>query len=93
MRNLIALLLSTATLLAQDQSAELQKQINESKGNLTLQAGKYRLEKTLVFDLAKLGASAVRCDGPVSITMAGRMGRLRALTGQVSRPSKYSSRH
>ncbi len=71
MRNLIALLLSTTTLLAQDHSAELQKQINEAKGNLTLKAGQYRLEKSLVFDLAKLGASAVRCDGPVTITMAG----------------------
>lgn len=41
MRNLIILILSSVGLFAQDQSAELQKRINESKGNLTLQAGQY----------------------------------------------------
>ena len=55
MRNLIILILSSVGLFAQDQSAELQKRINETKGNLTLQAGQYRLEKPLVFDLAVIG--------------------------------------
>ena len=71
MRYLISLLLSGTVLLAQDHGAELQKRINEAKGSLTLEAGEYRLEKPLVFDLARLGAASVRCNGPVTITMAG----------------------
>ncbi len=54
-----------------DRSAELQKQIVASKGNLVLLPGTYHLDKTLEFDLKKLGAASIRCEGAVTLIMRG----------------------
>ncbi|MCB1120192.1 MAG: right-handed parallel beta-helix repeat-containing protein [Verrucomicrobiae bacterium] len=55
----------------QDKSAVLQKQIRETKGNLVLPAGEYHLSRTLDFDLSKLAASSIRCEGAVTLVMHG----------------------
>jgi hypothetical protein len=55
----------------ENSSAILQKQIHETDGNLVLAAGEYHLSKTLDFDLTKLGAASIRCEGAVTLVMHG----------------------
>ncbi len=78
-RNCIALLILPGAFVSTnlfgqsppDQSGMLQKEIAVSKGNLVLKAGTYHLDKTLEFDLEKLGAMSIRCEGAVTLVMRG----------------------
>ena len=56
---------------AEDDAPALQRQILKGKGNLVLKAGTYHLDQTLEFDLQKLGASSIRCEGAVTLIMQG----------------------
>lgn len=66
-----ALLLSSLIASAADDTASLQRRIDQSSGSLILKAGTYQLSKPLQFDLAKLGAAAVKAEGPVTLVMNG----------------------
>jgi len=55
-----------------DVTAELQKQIDDNDGNLTLAgAERYRITKPLLFDLTKIGAAVVKANGGATIVMDG----------------------
>ncbi len=54
-----------------DRSDELQQLVNQSGGNLRLEAGTYHLDETVTFDLAELEAVSLSADGPVTVVMRG----------------------
>ncbi|MGN6546150.1 MAG: right-handed parallel beta-helix repeat-containing protein, partial [Aureliella sp.] len=54
-----------------DASAAVQAAINAGHGSLELPAGRYRLQKPLVIELAKSEFCSLRGDGPVTLVMAG----------------------
>lgn len=55
-----------------DVTDQLQKQIADNRGNLTLRGRKlYRITRPLEFDLAKLGAIAIRAEGGATLLMDG----------------------
>lgn len=78
MRPLLALLAFTTVLTAQtlvgdgqaDDTAALQKLV-DAQGSVRLAKGRYKLTKTVVFDLAKTGFAALSGDGTVQLIMAG----------------------
>jgi len=78
MRLLLPLLTFTTVLSAQtlvgdgqaDDTAALQKLV-DTGGSVTLPKGRYRLTKTVMVDLAKLGAAALSADGTATLIMAG----------------------
>jgi hypothetical protein len=84
MRHLLALLAFTTVLTAQtlvgdgqaDDTAALQKLV-DTQGSVRLAKGRYKLTKTVVFDLAKTGFAALSGDGTVQLIMAGQGPALR----------------
>ena len=78
MRPLFALLAFTSVLTAQtlvgdgqaDDTAALQKLV-DGGGSVRLPKGRYRLTKTVMVDLAKLGAFGLSSDGTATLVMAG----------------------
>lgn len=55
----------------EDASDELQAAIDAEHGSLSFPAGRYRLEKPLVIELAKSEFCSLRADGPVTLIVAG----------------------
>ena len=71
MKSLLAALLLTPLLAAADDTKALQQRIDEGAGSLVLKAGTYQLGQPLRFDLAKLGAVAIKAEGAVTLIMNG----------------------
>ena len=78
MRSLLALLALACSLSAQklvgdgkaDDTAALQSLV-DAGGSVQLPKGRYRLTKTVLVDLAKLGAAAITSDGTATLVMEG----------------------